>query len=80
AVTFNITLVSPTQTGFLRIWPYNTTPPATSNINAPAGTSAIANGAIVSLSPDPTFQVSVVYGTAQPGTAHVVLDVSGYFQ
>ena len=81
AVTFNVTLVAPTGDGFLLFWPYNTPMPLVSTINAAAGEPAIANGAIVPLSADPGFQVSVVYGTAAPGpTAHVILDVTGYFQ
>ena len=51
-----------------------------STINASAGEPALANGAIVPLTVDPTFNVSVVYGTAGGGTTHVILDVTGYFQ
>jgi len=80
AVTLNVTFVMPTQDGFLKIWPFNTTPPLTSNINASANTPAIANGAIVPLGADPSLQVTVVYGTAISGTAHVVIDVTGYYQ
>src|SRR5215471_15483331 len=71
AVTLILTFVTPSQDGFLKIWPYNTTPPSTSNINAPANTPAIANGAIVPLGADPSLQVTVSYGTAVSGTAHV---------
>ena len=80
AATLNVTLVSPTQDGFLSIWPFNTAMPLVSTINAAAGEPAIANGAIVPLTSDPTFNISVVYGTAAPGSAHVILDVTGYFQ
>ena len=80
AATLNVTLVGPTVDGFVKIWPYNTTMPKVSTINAAAGEPAIANGAIVPLTVDPNFNVSVVFGTAQPGTANVVLDVTGYFQ
>jgi hypothetical protein len=80
AATLNVTMVAPTKAGFLTIWPYNTTRPLVSTINAAAGEPAIANGAIVPLAADPQFQISVVYGTAQPGTTHVVIDVTGYFQ
>ena len=80
AATLNVTLVTPSVDGFLKIWPYNTPKPGVSTINAAAGEPAIANGAIVPLTSDPNFNVSVVYGTSQPGTAHVILDVTGYFQ
>ena len=73
AVTLNVTIVSPTADGFLSIWPFNTPLPLVSTINAAAG-------AIVPLTADPSFNISVVYGTAAPGTAHVILDVTGYFQ
>jgi hypothetical protein len=80
AAAFNVTMVAPTQNGYLKVWPYGTAAPGTSNVNAPANALAIANGALVSFASDPTLQVSIVYGTVQPGTAHVVLDVTGYFQ
>src|ERR1700675_4196257 len=81
AAVLNVTLVQPSQDGFLLIWPYNTAMPVVSTINAAAGEPAIANGAIVPLTTDPNLNISVVYGTGAPGgTAHVILDVTGYFQ
>ena len=82
AAVLNVTLVSPSLDGFLSIWPFNTTPPLVSTINAAAGEPAIANGAIVPLTTtDPSFNISLIYGTAvSGGTAHVILDVTGYFQ
>jgi hypothetical protein len=81
AVALNVTAVGPTLEGFLKIWPYNTPIPAVSTSNFAAGEPAIANGAIVPLSADPTFQISVVYGTGAPGgTVNVILDVTGYFK
>jgi hypothetical protein len=81
AAVLNVTLVQPSMDGFLLIWPYNTTMPVVSTINAAAGEPAIANGAIVPLTTDPNFNISVVYGTGSPGgTANVILDVTGYFQ
>jgi hypothetical protein len=81
AAVLNVTLVQPSMDGFLLIWPYNTSMPVVSTINAAAGEPAIANGAIVPLTTDPNLNISVVYGTGAPGgTAHVILDVTGYFQ
>lgn len=80
AAFLNVTLVSPTQDGFISIWPYNTAAPLVSTINGAAGEPAIANGATVPLTTDPTFNISVIYGTSVPGTAHLILDVTGYFQ
>jgi hypothetical protein len=80
AATVNVTMVSPTTAGFLTIWPYGSTKPKVSTINAAGGEAAIANGAIVPLSSDPSFGISIVYGTAHPGSCHVLIDVTGYFQ
>jgi hypothetical protein len=83
AATLNVTLVGPTKAGFLTVWPYGTTKPVVSTINAAAGESAIANGAIVPLSSDPSLQISVVYGTCGPncpGASQLLIDVTGYFQ
>ena len=80
AVALNVTLVAPTQDGFVTIWPFNTTMPGVSTINAAAGEPAIANGAIVPLTADPNFNISAVYGTAASGSANLLLDVTGYFQ
>jgi hypothetical protein len=80
AATLNVTMVGPTQDGFLKIWPFNTAKPLVSTINASAGEPAIANGAIVPLTVDVASQISVAYGTAVAGTCNVVIDVTGYFQ
>lgn len=81
AAVLNVTLVMPSKEGFLLIWPYNTAMPVVSTINAAAGEPAIANGAIVPLTTDPSLNISVVYGTATPGgSANIILDVTGYFQ
>jgi hypothetical protein len=81
AAALNVTVVSPTLEGFIKIWPYNTAMPPVSTINFAAGEPAIANGAIVPLTVNPTFQISVVYGTAVPGgSTHLILDVTGYFK
>ena len=83
AATLNVTMIGPTKSGFLTIWPYNTTKPRVSTINALAGEPAIANGAIVPLASDPNLNISVVYGTCGPncpGSANLVIDVTGYFQ
>src|SRR5262249_52552413 len=81
AAVLNVTFVTPMLDGYLTIWPYNTAQALVSNITAGGGGPAIAKGAIVPLTTDPSFNVSVLYGTAGPvGTAHVIFDVTGYFQ
>ena len=80
AVVINVTVVGPTGSGHLRIWPYNTTMPLVSTLNFDAGEPAIANGAIVPMTTDPAANISVFLGTGAGTNAHLVLDVTGYFQ
>ena len=79
AVVINVTVVGPTGSGHLRIWPYNTAIPLVSTLNFDAGEPAIANGAIVPLTTDPTANISVFLGTGAGTNANLVLDVTGYF-
>lgn len=80
AVAVNVTVVGPNADGFFFVWPTGGTIPGVSTINFNAGEPAIANGAIVPLATT-TPDLSGAYGTATgSGTAHVVLDVTGYFQ
>ncbi len=80
AAVLNVTLVAPSLDGFLSIWPFNTPAPLVSTINAAAGEPAIANGAIVPLSSDPSLSISTFLGASVGNTAHLVIDVTGYFQ
>lgn len=80
AAALNVTFITPTADGFIKIWPYLATEPTVSTVNALAGEPAIANGAIVPLTSNPSFNITVKYGTPAPSaTAHLVLDVNGYF-
>ncbi|HTO86246.1 MAG TPA: hypothetical protein VMR54_01800 [Thermoanaerobaculia bacterium] len=80
AATLNVTFITPTADGFIKIWPYNTTMPGVSTVNAATGEPAIANGAIVPLTAG-SLNISVVYGSQVVGsTANVIIDVTGYFQ
>jgi len=83
AVALNLTVVTPTLSGFVTLWPYGTSLPSVSTINFAANEPALANGAIVSLGSDPTskFHLAAIYGVASgTGTVHVLIDVSGYFR
>jgi Leucine-rich repeat (LRR) protein len=76
AVSLNVTVVSPSAGGHLRLFASGAPRPGTSSINYVSGQTR-ANNAVVSLGADGALTVSV----NQPsGTAHVVLDVNGYFQ
>lgn len=81
AVSLNVTVVNPDADGFFFVWPAGAAVPGVSTINFNKGEPAIANGAIVPLAAAVGNDLSSAYGTALgTGTAHVVLDVTGYFQ
>ncbi|MDL2718968.1 MAG: hypothetical protein PT977_14570 [Acidobacteriota bacterium] len=80
AVSLNVTVVGPTQDGFVSLWPTGGTFPVVSTVNFNAGEPALANGAIVPLAVA-TPDLATVYGTGSgSGTIHTILDVTGYFQ
>lgn len=76
AISVNITITSPTDAGYLALYPADRSLPPTSNINFARGQSR-ANNAIVSLAPDASG-LKVTNGS--PGSVHVILDVNGYFE
>jgi hypothetical protein len=80
AAALNVTIASPTGPGHLTIYPYATPTPVVSTLNWAAGEPAIANGAIVPLTTDPSFSITVFGGLSGGQTTHVVLDVTGYFK
>jgi hypothetical protein len=75
AVAANLTVTQPAAAGYLAAWPAGTNPPGTSALNFGAGQTRAAN-AIVKLGPGGD---AVLRATLLSGSAHVVLDVSGYF-
>ena len=77
ALALNITVASPSANGDLRIHLPGTPRPNTSVINFRAAQSR-ANNAIATL--DPTGAIAIYCGMASAGTAHLVIDVVGYFQ
>ena len=81
AVTLNITVVGPTSLGHLTAFPYNTATPVVSTINYNAGEPALGNGAIVPVTNDASFQMSVLPVLSGPGnTVHAIIDITGYFK
>jgi len=82
AVTLNATIVQATAAGFLKLFPAGTTEPLVSTLNFVAGEPALANGAIVPLSALSVSQTTDLTAriAVGPGTAYLVLDVTGYFQ
>ena len=81
AVAVNVVARTPNSVGHLIVFPYNTGIPGTANVNFNSGEPALANGAVVTLTDDPSLQLSVTANMAGPGnTVDFVLDVTGYFQ
>ena len=78
AVALNVTVISPTGTGHLTLWPAGTSLPTVSTLNYNAGEPALANGAIVPLSAS-TPDLAARPFLANGGTVHVVVDITGYF-
>jgi hypothetical protein len=76
AISVNVTVTTPTAPGFLTLFPGGADQPLTSTINYSAGQTR-ANNAVVLLGA--TGNLSVVCGQAS-GTAHLIVDVTGYFE
>jgi hypothetical protein len=81
AVTFNITVVSPTDFGDLRVYPFGVTEPLASVINWVTSDFAVANGAIVPVTAGPSnMTVKCDMPTGSTGAVQLVVDVTGYFE
>jgi hypothetical protein len=76
AVAVNLAVTQPSAQGNLRLYPAGEALPTTSSLNYAAGQTR-ANDAIVGLSPAGALAIRCSQGA---GTAHVVLDVTGYFE
>jgi hypothetical protein len=78
AVSFQFTIVSPNTAGNLIAWPAFVAAPTVSVLNWSAGITAVGNGTIVPVNDDGylSVQINAAVGTA---TAHLVIDVNGYF-
>ena len=74
AVFLNVTVVGPTVTGNLRIWPTGTAVPTVSALNFAAGQTRGNNG-IFKLDASGRFDMRVSAGITQ-----VIIDVAGYFE
>jgi len=76
AVTVNVTVTGPTASGFLTLHPGGTVVPLASTINYRPGQTR-ANNAVLLLGVPGDVRVLCGQGS---GSAHFVLDVTGYFQ
>lgn len=81
AVTFNITVVSPTDFGDLRVYPFGVVEPLASVINWVTSDFAVANGAIVPVTAGASnLTVKCDMPSGSTGTVQLVVDVTGYFE
>jgi hypothetical protein len=77
AITGNLTVTGQTAAGFLAVTKEPDASPSTSSLNFPVGDTR-ANGVYAAL--DANGALSIVYRSGATGsTAHVILDVTGYF-
>ena len=77
AVTGNVTVVGQNAPGFVAITPVATSSPSSSTLNFPVG-DVRANNFTTPLAGDGSL--AVVYIAAGGATAHVVVDITGYFE
>jgi hypothetical protein len=79
AVAANVTIVTPTGTGNLILWPADLSMPLASTINFSTD-QLRANNAIVRLATDGVGDIAARATLSNGGTVHLLIDVSGYFQ
>jgi hypothetical protein len=77
AVTGNLTVTQQTALGYLAVNNVNTSTPSTSTLNFPLGDNR-ANGVTVALTG--TGSLWAVYKAPAGQTAHVIFDVTGYYE
>jgi uncharacterized repeat protein (TIGR01451 family) len=75
ALALNVTVTGPTAPGNVRLWPAGTPLPLTSTVNFGPGQTR-ANNAVFELGTSGALNARL----SSTGQAHLVLDVSGYFQ
>lgn len=77
AVIFNFAVVNHPNFGHLSVYPAGTSDPGISTLNFSASDPAVANGAIVPLTSG-SFSITAYVVIAGGGTAHLIIDVTGY--
>jgi hypothetical protein len=82
AAALNVTVFTPSTKGHVRVFPSDVALPNTSTLNFAGGENAVANGAIVPMPTDTgsATDLSVYLYMVSSGTAHLIVDVTGYFQ
>lgn len=79
SISINITVLSPTGAGRLTLFPADRFQPSTSSVNFSSG-KTVANNAILLLSGTPERAFMVAPTFVGDGTAHLLVDVNGYFK
>jgi glucose/arabinose dehydrogenase len=79
AVALNVAVTGATSAGNVALYAGNSAPPLTSSVNFLAGQTRSGN-AIVPLSSDGQGRIKARATVSGSGTAHLILDVSGYFE
>lgn len=80
AVSLNTTVIVPTGSGFLTLYPTGVTRPWVSVINWALTDVALSNGAVIALGTAASGELSAYHETDGDGTIHLILDVYGYFK
>lgn len=80
AAALNVAVIQPGFAGHITLFPAGQFIPGTSTINYNAGEVAIANGALAELADFADYQLAVHTAMGGAGTAHLVIDITGYFQ
>jgi hypothetical protein len=76
AVTYNVTVTGTTDANFIAVTPGNASGFTASTVNWSGPGISIANGGVCKL--DSSRQLKVFMGD-QPGSAHIIVDVTGYY-
>lgn len=76
AITGNVTIVGQTSGGYLAVGPTMTATPTSSTLNAPKGDVRANN---VTLPLDEFGELAAVFKGTTGSTAHVIVDITGYF-
>jgi len=79
AIAANVTAVNPTAPGFLTVFAGNDYPPQTSNVTTDPRHPARSSFSILSLSTEGRATLAARFGSDRPASAHLIVDVSGYF-
>lgn len=79
AIAANLTIIEPAVNGSLVVWPANLPQPSTSVVSFQKGRTQM-NNAVVPLATDGAGDIAAWISMEGGGTAHLIIDVTGYFQ